>query len=139
MKTLDLTSFEKAIDSLIDVINVYNSDKSNTYMRDSMIQRFEYTYSLALKMIKRYFAQSAFEIENIDGMTFNEMIRTANRMELLQSNLEQWNKYREKRNMTSHTYDENIAQDVVSVIPMFKDDAEFLLKRLKENLSKCSD
>lgn len=139
MKILDLTSFENAINSLIDVINVYNSDKSNIYMRDSMIQRFEYTYSLALKMIKRYFSQSAFEIENIDGMTFNEMIRTANRMELLQSNLEQWNKYREKRNMTAHTYDENIAQDVVSIIPMFKDDAEFLLKRLKENLSKCSD
>ena len=118
---------------------IYNSDKSNIYMRDAMIQRFEYTYSLALKMIKRYFAQSAFEKENIDGMSFNEMIRTANRMELLLSNLEQWNEYREKRNMTSHTYNQNIAQDVVSIIPMFKDDAIFLLNRLKENLRKCSD
>ena len=126
MKILDLTSFENTINSLIDVINVYNSDKSNIYMRDSMIQRFEYTYSLALKMIKRYFAQSAFEKENIDGMSFNEMIRTANRMELLLSNLEQWNEYREKRNMTSHTYNQNIAQDVVSIIPMFKDEL-FLL------------
>lgn len=135
MGILDLTSFENVINSLADVINVYNSDITNIYMRDSMIQRFEYTYSLSLKMIKRYFSQSAFEKENLDGMTFNEMIRTANRMGLLYSNLETWTKYREKRNMTSHTYDENIAQDVVSIIPDFKDEAEFLLNKLKEKLS----
>ena len=71
-------------------------------------------------MIKRYFALSAFEKENLDSMTFNEMIRTANRMGLLLSNLETWNNYRMKRNMTSHTHDENIAQDVVSIIPASK-------------------
>lgn len=134
METIDLTSFENAINSLEDVINVYNSDKSNLYMRDSMIQRFEYTYSLSIKMIKRYFAKSAFEKENLDGMTFYEMIRTANRMEILKSDLETWDNYRQKRNMTSHTYDENVAKDVVAIIPAFKDEAEFLLKRLKEKL-----
>ncbi len=135
MYTIDIKPFEKAINSLIDVIEIYNSDKSNTYMRDSMIQRFEYTYSLALKMIKRYFAMSAFEKENLDGMTFNEMIRTANRMNLLRSNLENWEIYRQKRNMTSHTYDEHIAEEVVTIIPDFKDEAEFLLKKLKEKLA----
>lgn len=139
METLDLTSFENAISSLYDVINIYNSDKTNIYMRDSMIQRFEYTYSLSLKMLKRYFSQSAFEKENLDGMTFNEMIRTANRMELLKTDLEIWDDYRQKRNMTSHTYNENVAKDVVAIIPNFKDEAEFLLNRLKEKLAKCSD
>lgn len=134
MVTIDLTSFENAINSLEDVIAIYNSDKSNLYMRDSMIQRFEYTYSLSLKMIKKYFAQSAFEKENLDGMTFYEMIRTANRMELLNTDLETWDIYRQKRNMTSHTYDENVAQSVVSIIPAFKDEAKFLLNRLKEKL-----
>ncbi len=134
METIDLTSFENAIKSLEDVINVYNSDSSNLYMRDSMIQRFEYTYSLSIKMIKKYFARSAFEKENLDGMTFYEMIRTANRMEILKSNLETWDNYRQKRNMTSHTYNEDAAKDVVAVIPAFKDEAEFLLNRLKERL-----
>ena len=134
MRVIDLTSFENAINSLSDVINVYNADKSNLYMRDSMIQRFEYTYSLALKMIKRYFSYSAFEKENLDSMSFNEMVRTANRMGLLKSNLEQWTIYRQKRNLTSHTYDENVAKDVIAVIPDFKDEAEFLLDKLKEKL-----
>ena len=134
MESLDLKSFEKALNSLRDVINVYNADKTNLYMRDSMIQRFEYTYSLALKMIKRYFSISAFEKENLEGITFNEMIRTANRMGLLRSNLEKWTNYRQKSNMTSHTYDENIAKYVAEVIPDFKDETEFLLNKLKEKL-----
>ena len=135
METLDLTSFENAVKSLADVINVYDSDRLNAYMRDSMIQRFEYTYSLSLKMIKRYFAKSAFEKENIEGMTFNEMVRTANRMGLLKTDLETWDNFRQKRNMTSHTYNENFAKDVVAIIPAFKDEAEFLLNKVKEKLS----
>lgn len=134
MKTIDISALEKAYNSLTEVISIFNSDKKNLIVRDSMIQRFEYTYSLALKMIKRYFSVSAFVDENIDGMTFNEMIRVANKMGLLASNLEVWDRFRQKRNATSHTYDEKIADEVVSVIGSFADEVDFLLKRLKENL-----
>ena len=102
-----------------------------------MIQRFEYTYSLSLKMIKRYFANGAFVFENLEGMTFNEMIRHANKMGLLRSNLEQWNNYRLKRNLTSHTYDEQIAFEVASIIEDFAQDAKFLLNKLKQ--IQCTD
>jgi len=134
MEKLDTTSFENALNSLKVVIEVYNSDKQNLITRDSMIQRFEYTYSLALKMIKRFFSQGAF-VEDIEGMTFNEMVRQANKMNLLKSNLEKWNDFRLMRNLTSHTYDEKVALDVVKIIPEFCDDAEFLLNKLKERLS----
>ena len=134
MEILDLTSFEKALASLFEVIKIYNSDKTDAITRDSMIQRFEYTYSISLKMIKRYFAGGAFVFENIDGMTFNEMIRQANKMGLLRSNLEKWDNYRQKRNLTSHTYDEKIAQDVVSIIEDFALEAKYLLEKLKEKL-----
>ena len=116
MEKLDITSFEKALNSLKEVIEVYNFDETNLITRDSMIQRFEYTYSIALKMIKRYFSQGAF-VENVDSMTFNEMVRQANKMDLLKSNLETWTLFREKRNLTSHTYDEKIATNVVKIIP----------------------
>lgn len=132
MESIDLTTFSNAIKSLIEILNRYERESSDLAIRDAAIQRFEYTYSLALKMIKRFFKISAFEKENIDGMTFNEMVRTANRMGLLKSNLEQWTKYREIRNMTSHTYDEEIAQKVVALIPDFKEEAVFLLNKLEE-------
>ena len=132
METLDSTSFEKALNSLFEVIEVYSSDKNNLITRDSMIQRFEYTYSLSLKMIKRYLAKSAFVFENLEGMSFNEMIRQANKMGLLRSNLEKWDDYRQKRNLTSHTYDEEAAKSVVSIIEDFALEAEFLLTSLKK-------
>ena len=134
MEKLDLTSFEKALNSLKEVIEVYNSDKKNLITRDSMIQRYEYTYSLALKMIKRFFSLGAF-VENVEGMTFNEMVRQANKMSLLKSNLEKWNDFRIMRNLTSHTYDEKVALNVVEIIPEFSDEAEFLLNKLKERIS----
>ncbi len=136
MKTLDLSAFEKALASLFEVIKVYNDDKTNLITRDSMIQRFEYTYSLALKMIKRYFLNGAFVFENIDSMTFNEMIRQANKMGLLRSNLEKWDNYRQKRNLTSHTYDENVAKEVVSIIEDFAQEVQYLLDKLKEKIAQ---
>lgn len=134
MGTLNITSFEKALNSLKEVIEVYNSDKTNLIIRDSMIQRFEYTYFIALKMIKRFFSQGAFVLENIEGMTFNAMIRQANKMELLKSNLEKWDDFRQKRNLISHTYDENVAMAVALVIEDFAIEVQYLLNRLKEKV-----
>lgn len=132
MGPIDLTSFEKVLTSLFEVIKIYNCDKSDLITRDSMIQRFEYTYSISLKMIKRYFANGAFVFENLDGMTFNEMIRQANKMGLLRSNLEKWDNYRQKRNLTSYTYDEKTAVEVVGIIEDFAVEVNSLLEKLKE-------
>lgn len=41
MGIIDLTVFDKVLNSLNEVIEVYNSDKTNLITRDSMIQRFE--------------------------------------------------------------------------------------------------
>jgi len=130
MEKLDTTSFENAFKSLIDILVMYDENPDNIIVRDATIQRFEYTYSLALKMLFRFINQESKEITHT--MTFNQLIRTANQFGLLKSNLEIWDDYRQKRNSTSHTYDEAIALEVMSIVPNFKDDAVFLLNKLKE-------
>ena len=132
MEKLDITSFENALKSLIDILVMYDKNPDDIVVRDATIQRFEYTYSLALKMLSRFISKESKEITHT--MTFNETIRKANRLGLLLSNLENWTDYRQKRNSTSHTYDETIALEVMSIVPNFKDDAEFLLSKLKELL-----
>ena len=127
---LDLTSLEKVLKSLDEVINVYNADKTNLITRDSMIQRFEYTYSISLKMLKRYIEMNALIPENTETLTFNSLIRQANKMGLLKSNLEKWDDYRQKRNLTSHTYNEEAALEVVSIIESFASEARFLMEKL---------
>ena len=115
---------------MVDILVRYDKDPADIVVRDAAIQRFEYTYSLALKMLSRFIDKESKEITHT--MTFNQLIRTANQFGLLKSNLEIWDDYRQKRNSTSHTYDEAIALEVMSIVPSFKDDAEFLLNKLKE-------
>ena len=67
-------------------------------------------------------------------MTFNETIRLANKLGLLKSGLEQWTEYRQKRNMTSHTYDEKTAKEVIELIPEFKKEADYLYWELMKRI-----
>ena len=126
---LDLSSFNKAITSFKLAIDEYNKDTKNFFVRDSVIQRFEYTYSLAIKMIKRYLEVNE---ENIDQLSFNELIRTANEKGLLLGNLENWNDYRLKRNITSHTYDAQKAEEIISIVDVFYKEVDFLYKELEK-------
>ena len=129
--TFDFASFEKATNKLNEILIRYSNNQNDEAIRDSVIQRFEFTYSIALKTIRKYFIERAFVLEDINQMSFNDMIRTANQLNLLKSNLETWTIYREMRNLTSHTYDEIIAQKVVSVIPQFYEEMFALLNAFK--------
>lgn len=126
---LDLSSFNKAITSFKIAIDEYNKDTKNFFVRDSVIQRFEYTYSLSLKMIKRYLENNE---ENVNEFSFNELIRTANEKGLLLDNLENWNNYRLKRNIISYTYDADKAQEIISIVDNFYNEVKFLYKELEK-------
>lgn len=129
---INLTPFEKALKTLDEIIIRYAKEKNDNAIRDTVIHRFEYTYSLSIKMLTRFLHSQAIELP--DTLTFNETIRKANQMGLLLSNLEKWTDYRPKRNQTSHTYEETIANSVVSVVADFQKDAEYLLNELKKRV-----
>ena len=131
--TFNITALENAEKRLQEMLARYNKEHEDEAVRDSVIQRFEFTYSIALKTLRKYFIERAFVLEEVNQMSFNEMIRTASQLNLLVSNLEKWTVYREMRNMTSHTYDEEIALQVVSIIPDFIKEIAYLITRLKES------
>ncbi len=129
---LNLSSYEKTLKSLEEIILRYKKEYMDIAIRDVLIQHFEYTYSLAIKMIKRYLKIALAENEEVDTMDFNRMIREASRMGILLNNLEIWTVYRQKRNITSHTYEEQKALEVVGVVDDFYKDAKYLLSKLQE-------
>lgn len=131
--TFNITALENAENRLQEMLARYNKEHDDEAVRDSVIQRFEFTYSIALKTLRKYFIERAFVLEEVNQMSFNEMIRTASQLNLLVSNLEKWTVYREMRNMTSHTYDEEIALQVVSIIPDFSKEIAYLITRIKES------
>lgn len=129
--TFNITSLENAVKRLGEILIRYQSDVSDDGIRDSVIQRFEFTYSIALKTLRKYFIERAFVVDDVEHMSFNDMIRTANNLDLLKSNLEIWTNYRNMRNLTSHTYNEEIALKVVSIIPAFYEEILYLVDKLK--------
>lgn len=129
---IDLTSLKKVLKTLDEIIIRYDKENNDDAIRDAVIQRFEYTYSLSIKMLMRFLQSQAINLP--DTLTFNETIRKANQMGLLLSNLEKWTDYRQKRNLTSHTYEETIANSVVNVVKDFQKDAEFLCNELEKRI-----
>jgi nucleotidyltransferase substrate binding protein (TIGR01987 family) len=129
---LDLTPLAKATARLREGLARYLSDPTDTQIRDGLIQRFEFTYELSHKMLRRHLEQVAATPGEYDGADFHYLIRSGNEQGLLLSAWPVWRRFRELRGKTSHTYDEDIALEVVGQIPAFLIEAEHLLQSLQQ-------
>lgn len=127
---LELSSFDNAILRLDEGIQRYEKDITDIQIRDGLIQRFEFTYEMSHKMLKRFLESTSPSPAEIDELAFQDLIRTGNEQGLLLSDWAHWKKYREMRARTSHTYDESVALQVVSEIPIFLKEAQFLNAQL---------
>lgn len=126
---LDISSLRSAVQQLQNGIELAEAEPMKEIIRDGVIQRFEYCYELAQKMIKRAL-ETQFD-EKVDTMTWNDVLRTASERGLLM-NIEQWFDYRTERNKTSHTYDSSVAVLVYASAKRFLVDAQHLLKALEK-------
>ena len=133
--TFSISALENAHKRLGDVLKIFVENENDDIVRDSVIQRFEFTYSIALKTLKKYFEGVAFVMEDVQQMTFNQVIRVANKLDLLHFELDKWTEFRQMRNLTSHTYDEEVARKVVAVIPDFCEEVGYLLKQLRSQIN----
>lgn len=124
--TLDLSSFEKAIAALDEALAARKAEPGNGFILDSCIQRFEFTYELGWKMLRRHLENTEPAAESIDAMGFADLIRTGSERGLLRSGWDRWKVWREARNATSHTYDAEKALKVIAVVPDFLEEARFL-------------
>lgn len=129
-----LESLQKAITRLQEGLERYQLDITDTQIRDGLVQRFEFTYELAHKTLKRYLEYASPTPELYDSMPFQDLIRSGNEQNLLASDWPRWRLFREMRSKTSHTYDESIALEVVSGIQSFLDEVVYLHGRLQEHL-----
>jgi nucleotidyltransferase substrate binding protein (TIGR01987 family) len=80
------------------------------YLRDSVIQRFKFAHELAWKMLKL-----RLELENIFAKTPREVLQEALQAGFIEDG-NAWSDLQKKRNLTSHTYNESLADDVYSFV-----------------------
>ena len=131
---LDLSSLEKALKSLEYAIERSIKLPLDEEIRDSVIQRFEYSYELSWKMLKRQIEMDSPTPASVDAMSFKELIREGAERGLI-NNPEAWFEYRRQRNLTSHVYNETKAINVYQTALVFIQDAKLLLQKLQQRNS----
>lgn len=132
MAELSIQLFSDIVTRLQEGWQRYLQDTSDTQIRDGLIQRFEFTYEISHKILKRYLENTSADPTQFDLMSFQDIIRTANEQNLLLGNWTDWKQYRDMRARTSHTYDEETAIAVVQGIEKFLTEAQFLQQTLQK-------
>ena len=130
MTTLNLAPLDKALNSLDRALACALAASEDEELRDACIQRFESSFELSWKMLKRQLREELANPAELDTWSFRQMIRVAGERRLI-ADVEAWLDYREKRNLISHTYDERKAGQVFAVLPRFAQSAADLLSRLQ--------
>lgn len=129
---IDISALKTALATYDEIIARYDRESNDDAIRDALIQRFEYTYSLTVKILMRYVKEAL--PQSPDELTFNETIRSANKLGLLLSNLEKWSNYRQKRNLSSHTYNLDVAMQIVKITKDFQCEVHYLIDKIVEKL-----
>ena len=122
---LDLTSWKRALANLERAITRSTAAPKDEEVRDAVIQRFEYSYELSWKMLKRHLEQVVPDPGAVDQWSFKELMREAAERGLIAA-VEPWMEYRYQRNLTAHVYDEETARRVYESARSFIVDAKDL-------------
>ncbi|MDR2543966.1 MAG: nucleotidyltransferase substrate binding protein [Methanobrevibacter sp.] len=114
---LDITTLINSCNTLKNSIDIYKEYSDEDYLADSIrsgvIQNFEVSYELSWKFMKRWLELN-ISPDIVKGVSRKEFYRIAFN-NLLISDIQKWWDFHEARNKTSHIYDEDIAEEVLSV------------------------
>jgi nucleotidyltransferase substrate binding protein (TIGR01987 family) len=131
--TLLIAPLTRALATLDEALVAVAANPENLLLRDGLIQRFEYCYELALKMLLRALEQQARLPQEIDALNFKETLLLAAEKGLLDEPLA-WLTFREARNKTSHSYNAAVAGQVAAAIPAFRAATAVLVQRLTKRI-----
>lgn len=131
MPTLNITPLESALAALERGLVRAVPAPDDEELRDACIQRFEFCFELSWKMLKRRLERDLPSPTTVDGMSFRELMRVGAEQGIV-TDPAAWFVYRDKRNITSHTYNAVKAAEVFAVIPAFHQHARDLLRELQK-------
>ncbi|MFH0800327.1 MAG: nucleotidyltransferase substrate binding protein [Pseudomonadota bacterium] len=124
LKELDLENFEKAVKTLADAVQ---RGSLSDLERDGVIQRFEYTFELAWKTLRRVLL--ALGRANVSASP-KPVLRDAVEEGLIEK-VSAWFEFLEARNLSAHIYSQEEAEKVLAKAREFLPCAARLLKKLE--------
>lgn len=128
---LSLAPLKKAVGAFREAIQDLSNPKyRKDYMRDAVIQRFEFSFELAWKSIQRFLQLNQRPVIN----NIKDILREAGKLQLIDS-VEAWFEFQRARNITSHAYGERVAEEIVQIAVRFLPEVEKLI----ESLDRAND
>jgi nucleotidyltransferase substrate binding protein (TIGR01987 family) len=103
---LKLDELKKALGRLKEALAIQRSD----IVRDSVIQRFEFTVELSWKVLQRYLKSSGVG----ELLTLKNVFREAAKHGMVKDP-EAWIRFVDALNLSSHTYKESLAEEVYAI------------------------
>jgi nucleotidyltransferase substrate binding protein (TIGR01987 family) len=129
-----LSPLKQVYASLLVAIEAFSKDSENDLLRDGLIQRFEFTYELAWKTVKRYLESEHQEVA-ADQWSRRDLYRKAAEVGLI-DDPNAWFEFMALRNLSSHTYNRETAEKVANAIPDFASSCAQLLSELSRRLDQ---
>lgn len=125
-------NYKKALLSLKSAVELANERELTDLEKQGMIQAFEYTHELCWKTMKDFILDKG----NQEVFGSKDAVREAFNLGLI-SEGENWMKMIESRNLSSHTYNSEVADKIVlSIIrtyfDLFMDFESTMIKHLNE-------
>lgn len=127
-----LHNFSNALDRFASVVDRYEEFKNEGFedvYLDLIVKRFEFTYEMSWKALKRYLEFLGFEPKS-PRMTFKE----AYAQQLIEDE-DVWLEMIEQRNLTSHIYDESEIEEILNKRELYKETFTQLKAKLEAGLA----
>ena len=125
---LKINQLEEALNRFKEVLNV---EPQPDYLTDAAIQRFEFCYELIWKTIKM-----ALLLNGVEANSPKDVFKKAFQYNYIK-NLDLWVNIIDFRNLTTHTYDQILAEEVFEQLPDYVElFSEVLLKLKKEFINE---
>lgn len=121
---MDLGPLRLAIGSLDEILR----QPMNEFVRDGVIQRFEYTFELSWKAMQRL-----LKLRGVESGSPTQVLRAAHKEGLIVE-IDQWMAFLKSRNLTVHTYNKKVAEEVFKDAEKFPKYVHDLLRTLQANV-----
>ena len=133
---------KKSIDSLKEIINMItehkkvlhldfvDAEKEQKVLRDSLIQRFEYSVDTLWNYLKEYFLEIKGVKQDSPKPIFRQCLKSGLTKE---EETEKLLLMVDDRNLTTHTYKEELANEIAKNIPQYFELMEKVLEESKKD------
>jgi hypothetical protein len=127
---LYIAPLARAIEGLDEGLRRCLLDPGDTLIRDGLIQRFEFSFDLAHKVLRHCLALASSEPKAVEAMDLPTLVGVAHEQGLVPGEWPLWRVWHDLRAHTGHSDDEPMGPDVVVAIPRFLDELRYLQRRL---------